>query len=161
MSFNKNTNKYGIPKWKNIIKYILEGIAVSVCAFLLSTKNNKDIQSVLLIGLSAALIFMILDMFAPVVNSSARQGAGFGIGFNLVGGGKGEKDDSESHDSESHDSESHDSESHDSESHDSESHDSETETLDSETETLDTEETFYGYPLTMEFDKDLHNKAQY
>ena len=146
MSFNKNTNKYGIPKWKNIIKYILEGIAVSVCAFLLSTKNNKDIQSVLLIGLSAALIFMILDMFAPVVNSSARQGAGFGIGFNLVGGGKGEKDDSESHDSESHDSE---------------SHDSETETLDSETETLDTEETFYGYPLTMEFDKDLHNKAQY
>jgi len=36
--------------------------------------------------LTAAATFSILDVFIPAMGSSARGGAGFGIGANLVGG---------------------------------------------------------------------------
>lgn len=68
-------------------KYILEGIAVAVAAFFVSPKNRKDYKSVILIGLSASLVFFIIDKFAPKVAAGTRQGSGFGIGFGLVGGG--------------------------------------------------------------------------
>ena len=41
----------------------------------------------MLIGLSASLIFFIIDKFAPGVAFGTRQGSGFGIGYGLVGGG--------------------------------------------------------------------------
>ena len=36
-------------------------------------------------GVTAAVVFLVLDMWAPAVSGSARQGAGFGVGANLVG----------------------------------------------------------------------------
>ena len=36
-------------------------------------------------GLVAAATFSLLDLFAPSVSGSARQGAGFGVGAGLVG----------------------------------------------------------------------------
>ena len=33
----------------------------------------------------AAAVFAILDVVSPSIGSSARQGAGFGLGANLVG----------------------------------------------------------------------------
>jgi hypothetical protein len=38
-----------------------------------------------MIGLSAAITFFLLDLFAPSVGSGARTGAGFGIGAQIVG----------------------------------------------------------------------------
>lgn len=81
-------SKYGVSM-ADILKYILEGIAVSTAAFFISPKNRKDYKSIIVIGLSAALIFFIIDKFAPKVSAGARQGSGFGIGFGLVGGGTG------------------------------------------------------------------------
>jgi ABC-type Co2+ transport system permease subunit len=70
---------------QNLIKYALEGIAVAVAAFYLTNKK-QSIQEVILLGLVAALTFLVLDLFAPAVGAGARHGSGFGIGFNLVGG---------------------------------------------------------------------------
>ncbi len=66
------------------IKYLLEGIAVAVAAYFIPRKK-VNIAEIIFIALSAAATFALLDIFAPKVGSSARQGAGFGIGANTVG----------------------------------------------------------------------------
>ncbi len=71
---------------QSLVKYLLEGVAVAVAAFYLSRKNN-NLQEVLMLGIAAAVTYLILDQFAPAVSAGARQGAGFGIGTGLVGGG--------------------------------------------------------------------------
>jgi ABC-type Co2+ transport system permease subunit len=70
---------------KRIIKYALEGLMVAFAALALPSKS-MEAQDVLGLALVAAATFLILDMYAPSVGSSARQGAGMGIGFGLVGG---------------------------------------------------------------------------
>jgi hypothetical protein len=67
-----------------IIKYLLEGIAVAVAAFFIP-RRKVEVKEIILIALSAAGTFALLDIFAPKVGSSARTGAGFGIGANTVG----------------------------------------------------------------------------
>jgi hypothetical protein len=67
-----------------VVKYILEGLAVAIAAFVLPGKTLKFAE-VAMIGLVAAATFAVLDIYAPSVGSSARTGAGFGIGANLVG----------------------------------------------------------------------------
>lgn len=76
---------------QNLIKYVLEGVAVSVAAFYLTSKK-QSVQEVLLLGLVAALTFFVLDLFAPAVGAGARHGSGFGIGFNMVGGEEGSEE---------------------------------------------------------------------
>ena len=39
-----------------------------------------------MIALTAAATFAILDVFIPSMGESARGGAGFGLGANLIGG---------------------------------------------------------------------------
>lgn len=73
---------------QSLVKYVLEGAAVAVAAFYL-TQKKTDVQEVLMIALVAAATFAVLDQFAPAVSAGARQGSGFGIGANLVGGGCG------------------------------------------------------------------------
>ena len=67
-----------------LVKYLLEGLAVAIAAFVLPGKTLKAAE-VGMIALVATATFAILDIYAPSVGSSARQGAGFGIGANLVG----------------------------------------------------------------------------
>ena len=66
------------------IKYALEGLAVAIAAFVLPGKTLKY-GEVGMIALVALATFAILDIYAPSVGASARTGAGFGIGANLVG----------------------------------------------------------------------------
>jgi len=70
---------------QSLVKYLLEGVAVAAAAFYL-TKKKSDVHEILMIALVAAGTFLVLDQFAPAVASGARQGSGFGIGMNLVGG---------------------------------------------------------------------------
>jgi hypothetical protein len=70
----------------NLVKYVLEGLAVAVAAFFIPRKNIS-LKEIAMIALTAAATFAILDMFTPFVGTSARQGAGFGIGYNMVTGG--------------------------------------------------------------------------
>jgi hypothetical protein len=67
-----------------IFKYLLEGLVVSTAAFMFPGKK-KNMDEIILIGFVAAATFSLLDLFAPSIGVSARQGAGMGIGANLVG----------------------------------------------------------------------------
>lgn len=66
-----------------IIKYLLEGLVVGIVASILPEKP-LSFDKVLLLALTAAAMFSILDLVAPAISTSARQGAGLGLGFNLV-----------------------------------------------------------------------------
>lgn len=69
-----------------IIKYIVEGGAVAVAAFVIP-RTKLSMQEVIMVALTAAATFAILDLFAPSVGLATRQGAGFGVGASLVGFG--------------------------------------------------------------------------
>ncbi len=69
---------------KRAVKYLIEGAAVAVAAFYIP-KNKMKVEEVVMIAITAAATFALLDMYAPSVGSAARQGTGFGIGANMVG----------------------------------------------------------------------------
>ena len=59
---------------------------VAIVAFVIPPeKRSLKLEEVAIIGLMAAATFSILDTFIPSMGASARSGAGFGIGANLVG----------------------------------------------------------------------------
>jgi ABC-type Co2+ transport system permease subunit len=69
---------------KRAIKYIVEGIMVAIAAYAIP-KKSLNVEEVVIIALTAAATFSVLDVFIPSMGTSARGGAGFGIGANLVG----------------------------------------------------------------------------
>ena len=71
---------------KRICKYVLEGLVVAFAAIVLPNKK-PDLEAAFALALVAAATFAILDLFAPnsPMGTAVRQGAGFGIGANLVG----------------------------------------------------------------------------
>ena len=66
------------------IKYLVEGLMVAIAAYAIP-KRSLNLDEVALISLTAAATFSILDTYVPSMGVSARSGAGFGIGANLVG----------------------------------------------------------------------------
>ena len=68
---------------RRAIKYMVEGLMVAIAAFVIPQKRLK-FDEVVLIALSAAATFSILDTYLPSMAVTARTGAGFGIGANLV-----------------------------------------------------------------------------
>ena len=71
---------------KRVCKYVLEGLVVAFAAIVLPNKK-PDLEAAFALALVAAATFAILDLFAPnsQMGGAVRQGAGFGIGANLVG----------------------------------------------------------------------------
>jgi|TARA_B100000902_G_C26761109_1_gene645631 adenine deaminase len=69
---------------KRAVKYLVEGIMVAIVASVVP-KQQLKLEEVGLIALTAAATFSILDTYVPSMAVSARSGAGFGIGANLVG----------------------------------------------------------------------------
>ena len=69
---------------KRAIKYLVEGFMVAIAAYAIP-KRSLNFDEVLLISLTAAATFSILDTYVPSMAVSARTGAGFGMGANLVG----------------------------------------------------------------------------
>jgi len=67
-----------------MVKYVFEGLMVAIAAYSIP-KKSLNLDEVCIIALTAAVTFSILDSFLPSMASSARSGAGFGIGANLVG----------------------------------------------------------------------------
>ena len=70
---------------KRALKYLVEGGAVALAAFYIPQGKRLALQEVLMLAVTAAATFAILDLYAPAISSSARLGAGFGVGGNLVG----------------------------------------------------------------------------
>ena len=70
---------------KRAIKYLIEGLAVAVVALLIP-KKSLNVEEIVIIALTAAAVFSILDVFIPAAGASSRQGLGFASGVGLVGG---------------------------------------------------------------------------
>ena len=70
---------------KRAIKYLVEGLVVAVAAFAIP-KKQTNVDEIIVIALTAAATFAVLDVFIPSMGESARGGAGFGLGANLIGG---------------------------------------------------------------------------
>jgi hypothetical protein len=68
---------------KRVIKYFVEGLMVAIAAFAIP-KRSLNLEEIILIALTAAATFSILDTYIPSMGATARSGAGFGIGANLV-----------------------------------------------------------------------------
>ena len=68
--------------FRNLIKYLLEGLAVALAAYYIPRKT-VSIQEIAMIALTAAATFAVLDRFSPLVAAGARHGSGFGIGMGL------------------------------------------------------------------------------
>ena len=68
---------------RRVIKYLVEGLMVAIAAYAIP-KRSLNIEEIVLIALTAAATFSILDTYVPVMGVSARTGAGFGIGAGLV-----------------------------------------------------------------------------
>ena len=66
------------------IKYLVEGLFVAVAAIFIP-KRTLPAEEILSLGIVAAAVLAILDVVSPSIGYSARQGAGFGMGANLVG----------------------------------------------------------------------------
>ena len=69
---------------KRAIKYLVEGLMVALAAYSIP-KVQLKLDEIALISLVAAATFSILDTYVPSMATTARGGAGFGIGANLVG----------------------------------------------------------------------------
>ncbi len=69
---------------RRAVKYLVEGLMVALAAYAIP-KRSLNLDEVALIALTAAATFSILDTYLPSMGVSARSGAGFGIGANLVG----------------------------------------------------------------------------
>ena len=69
---------------RRIVKYCVEGFMVSLAAYAIPQKT-LNIEEILMIAITAAATFAVLDTYVPSMAVSARSGAGFGIGANMVG----------------------------------------------------------------------------
>ena len=69
---------------RRAVKYLVEGILVAAAAYVIPQKTLK-LEEILLIAVTAAATFCVLDAYLPSMAVAARSGAGFGIGGNLVG----------------------------------------------------------------------------
>jgi hypothetical protein len=72
MSMSFDTNEI----FTRIVKYLLEGLAVGIVAYALPSKS-LSFEEILLLALTAAAIFAILDLLAPAIGVGARQGLFF------------------------------------------------------------------------------------
>jgi ABC-type Co2+ transport system permease subunit len=70
---------------KRIFKYLILGIVIALVAIVIP-KQRLRLEEVIILALMAAATFSILDVFAPSIAESTRNGLGMGLGVNLMGG---------------------------------------------------------------------------
>jgi len=86
-----NNRVYFDEMVRRIVKYLVEGLAVGVVGMLLVMRSKKNInwddqsRNIIVMSVTAAAVFAVLDMWAPAIAGSTRQGAGFGLGAKMVG----------------------------------------------------------------------------
>lgn len=66
-----------------VVKYLVEGVVLMFVASFMMPKLH--LMEVLVLGLTAAATFSLLDFVSPSISMSARQGSGLGIGLKMVG----------------------------------------------------------------------------
>lgn len=66
-------------------KYLVEGGAVAFAAYLVP-KTKLALGEIVMLAVTAAAVFAILELYSPAVGASARTGAGLSLGAGVVGG---------------------------------------------------------------------------
>ena len=66
-----------------IVKYLILGLTIGLVAYLLPNKS-LNFSEVILLSLTAAATFSVLDLLSPAISVSALQGVGLGVGFGLM-----------------------------------------------------------------------------
>lgn len=67
-----------------VIKYLIEGLVVAGAAIFIP-RRALPFDEIGTLALVAAAVFAVLDLVSPSIGVTVRQGAGFGLGANLVG----------------------------------------------------------------------------
>jgi|UniRef100_A0A6C0IIJ3 hypothetical protein len=67
-----------------VVKYLVEGLVIAAIALFIP-KQSLRLNEVVMLAVTASVVFALLDLVSPSIAFTARQGAGFGIGANLVG----------------------------------------------------------------------------
>lgn len=68
---------------RNLLKYAIEGLAVAVAAHYIP-KMKLKVQELIILGATAAVTLLVIDLFAPKLSDGLRLGSGFGIGHGMV-----------------------------------------------------------------------------
>ena len=62
------------------LKYLMEGLAVGLACYFTKLKMDE----IIIIAITAAATFAILDMYTPQISQLVRMGIGFGIGSQFA-----------------------------------------------------------------------------
>jgi hypothetical protein len=81
MDYTFNTQEM----FTRIVKYLTEGLVIGIVASILPSKSLST-QEIILLALTAASVFAILDLVAPATGSASRFGVGIVSGASLLGG---------------------------------------------------------------------------
>jgi ABC-type Co2+ transport system permease subunit len=65
-------------------KYLVEGFAVALAAYYIP-KKKINLNEIMIIAITAAAIFAVLDVLAPSIGGYVKTGMGIGIGLGQVG----------------------------------------------------------------------------
>ena len=70
---------------RRAMKYLIEGLMVAFAAYAIPNwKRQLKLDEIIMLAVTATATFSILDTYVPSMAVSARSGAGFGIGANMV-----------------------------------------------------------------------------
>ena len=67
---------------KRVIKYLVMGLIIAVVSIVIP-KKSLNVEEIVILALSAAATFSILDVFLPTIGDSARNCPGLGFGLGL------------------------------------------------------------------------------
>jgi hypothetical protein len=70
---------------RRMVKYLVEGLIVGVAATIIP-KKPLNFEEIVAIGVTAAAVFSLLDVYSPSISAAARTGAGLAMGGGVVGG---------------------------------------------------------------------------
>ena len=70
---------------RRALKYLIEGTTVSLAAYYIPQGKKLDFEEIIMIAITAAATFAILDMYSPRISEAARLGTGIGIGSQFAG----------------------------------------------------------------------------
>ena len=65
-------------------RYLIEGFAVALAAYYIPAKRI-NLNEIMVIAITAAAIFAVLDVLSPTIGGYVKTGMGIGIGLGQVG----------------------------------------------------------------------------
>ena len=68
---------------RRALKYLFEGLAVALAAYYVVGRRTR-MEEIVLIAVTAASVYAVLDLYTPSIATGARFGTGFMTGAHLT-----------------------------------------------------------------------------